>query len=205
MRIFISGTHGTGKSTLLNQARAEKENGNPLYKDMEIIGEIARHVSPLLPLNDNATDLSIELLANLHLANAARYENLIQDRSIIDVLVYALVQKKRRPDSISNDIIDFVWDRVLFTINSGWMDGILLVRKSFPLEGDAVRPADVDFQRQVEREFSSVMDRILSSFPVVTIWTNAYPHLRKYGISYVTAPPTIEHLTSTIKATEARV
>lgn len=88
MKIYLSGSHSTGKSTLVRYI-SEK------YK-LQIVSEVARMILSEKELNIDSLRADINLVNNYQqqvfsrqLAEEKKYDNFVSDRSLIDVLAYS--------------------------------------------------------------------------------------------------------------------
>lgn len=142
--IAITGTHGTGKTTLSYQLAAHyKEQG----KNVKIIQEVAR--SCPFPLNDKMTKETALWIYHEHskkeLEAARDFEIVICDRTVFDSFVYASSMKINLPY------------RIIRSGQRGLRDSyekIYFVRPDIPLIGDGVRSEDIEFQKEVDELFA---------------------------------------------------
>ena len=83
MKIGISGAQSVGKTTLLNALRSEKK-----FKHYTICDEVTRRVKSYgLPINENGTDLTQQLIMQEHIVNAFMYTEFIADRTSMTFLL----------------------------------------------------------------------------------------------------------------------
>lgn len=141
--ICITGTHGTGKSTLVFKLAAHyKQNGH----NVKIIQEVAR--SCPFKINDK---MSVETALWIYFEHSkkeleaiAQHDIVITDRSSYDSFIYAdhfgLKIDKGLRESAKNHLQVFY-------------DQIYLVRSSDIIFDDGVRSTDRNFQRSIEDIF----------------------------------------------------
>lgn len=146
MKIAITGTQSTGKTTLLN---ALKEHD--LFKDFKFIDEVTRSVkSEGFKINeqgDDATQIAIikKHLDNLKLAGA----NAIYDRCFLDSLVYTyyLYQKGK----VRIETLDSAY--IAFENYIDQYDLIILLEPEFDVVADNVRSVSVEFRDEIAKIF----------------------------------------------------
>ena len=165
MRIAITGSHGVGKSTLVNDLL------NYLSKEYEMIAgefkllqESARQAYELgFPINENnspetqlwvfAKQLEMELIAQ---------DNYIADKCFIDMLAYAMHIFKERQDLI-NTLKDISgravkkYDLVIY-----------LPAGEFPIEDDGVRSIDREFQEGVDKLILEILNDFAINYVKIT-------------------------------------
>lgn len=145
-RISISGTHSTGKTTLLNSVINSIDS-----KHIGCIPEIARIlISKGFKLNQDITEYGIINYITEYL----RYERVIQsdivvsDRSLIDLLAYV---KTNNSPKIRQKYVDLI-EEVVFE-ESKRFNCYIYIPIEFQLVLDNVRPTDISYQKQVDNTF----------------------------------------------------
>lgn len=152
-KIAIIGTHGTGKSTLTYHLAG-------LYKAMGLNAKVVQEVARACPF-----PLNSKMDANgamwIHVAHVKKEldaiaqgcEVLICDRSALDSFLYLKKQTK---------IWKKTWQEMCRSAIS-WMstyDQLIYVSKgTVAVQGDAIRPADAAFQRDIEQEFEAFLTK----------------------------------------------
>lgn len=102
MRIAIVGSHGVGKTSLMNEFQKDAD-----FYDYNFYSEAVREVSRLgFPYNEASTDCSQLAMLALHLLHT-RSENMITDRYIIDGYIYSNILKTKGSD-ISDECIEIL-------------------------------------------------------------------------------------------------
>jgi nicotinamide riboside kinase len=142
MRICLSGSHGTGKSTLL------KKIANDI--NLEIISEVTRDLNKQgLKINEKGNDFSYTqfILFNKHLEFLFFKENFISDRGLLDVISYTYYLYKEK--KVKKEIYDFIFSNIKNNINL--YDKIFYFHIEFEIEDDGVRSISKNFQKNIEK------------------------------------------------------
>ena len=144
-RIGICGTHGIGKTTLLNALRSEA-----IFKNHTVCNEVTRTVKDLgVNINTAGDDVTQRLIIQQHLVNIYMNEKMLTDRTAIDCLVYT--KYLDRLYKIKPETLEYV--RTLAYAMLHEYDLIINMRPEFPLEGDGVRSIDPNFQKAIDNMF----------------------------------------------------
>lgn len=103
MKIAIVGSHGVGKTSLMDKLENDVE-----FRDYYFYPEAVREVSRLgFPYNEASTDCSQLAMLALHLLHVTRNLDMVTDRFIVDSLIYAQILKSKGAE-ISQDCIDIL-------------------------------------------------------------------------------------------------
>jgi len=145
MKIGITGTHSTGKTTLLNALRSE-----PLLRNYEVCDEVTRQIKSWgFDINEAGTDVTQRLIMMKHIENIVLYEDMITDRTVLDGLVYTRWLFEH--DRISSDtflyaeeVFDAIWDEY---------DYMFWLRPEFALIEDGVRSNNLEFRKEIDHLF----------------------------------------------------
>lgn len=144
MKISITGTHGTGKTTLSYNLAAYYKS---LGKSVKIIQEVTR--SCPFPINQKMT---IEAAKWIYLEHAKKEleamknQIIIGDRSIFDSFAYA-------------EYFGFNEDKTLLNLRKialeelDQYDKLIFVRPDIPIQADGIRSNDIEFQAGVDKVF----------------------------------------------------
>lgn len=151
MKIAITGTHGTGKTTLsYNLAAYYKSIG----KSVKIVQEVSRTCP--FPINQKMT---IEAAKWIYLEHCKKeleaYKNqiIIGDRSVFDSFAYA-------------EYFKFDDDEILLNLKKMALDELnqyeklIFVRPDMEIHGDGVRSVDKEFQLGVDKVFEKNLKNI---------------------------------------------
>ena len=155
MRISLSGTHATGKTSLLRACESALA-GHPEVR-AEFIGETARKVLAMgLPLNQDATLESYfqYLCLQLEAERTATAPVVISDRSLVDSLAY--LEVSRMPEIPESYV---ALQREIVQMEMGFFDVFCYVPIEFGLHADRVRPADTEYQEAVEEQLARILGR----------------------------------------------
>ena len=145
MRIGLSGTQSTGKTTLLNVLRSESK-----FKDYQINDEVTRWVKSLgISINEDGSDRSQELIMMKHLWNVIMYDKMITDRTALDGLVYSkwLFYNDRISEGVMKKVEESFHKIITF------YDKIFFLSPDFPLEDDGVRSTDEQWREEIHDMF----------------------------------------------------
>lgn len=139
MKIAFIGSHGVGKTTLCFDLASRLKR---LDRGVDIVKEVARDCP--LPINESTTLEAQAWILHTQiaqeLASAARYEDVICDRSVLDNYAYLVHRVGRRPEY---DALVGAWVGTYDTlikvpvIQPPSFDGTRAVSPSFQIEIDA--------------------------------------------------------------------
>lgn len=154
MRISISGSHSTGKTTLVERCFGALVARYP--SQVGIIREVARDViANGFPLNQDATcDSYVNyIMAQLVAERHAIEPNVLSDRSLVDLLAYIRANSDGRvPDYFVKMIEEILY------IESSYFDLYCYLPIEYPLVMDDVRPSEEDYRAVVDAELIRVLD-----------------------------------------------
>lgn len=172
MKIAFTGTHSTGKTTLINSIK-DSIICSPTIS-VKYVTEVARKIiSRGFPLNNLATKDSYVNYINDQL-NAERdidnYDLFISDRTLLDPLAY-MITNKSFPSPFIEDYFIQMMENVWLLEQSRY-DLYVYFPIEFPLVADGVRPDD--------EKYRAAVDKVILST------------LKKYDINYVTITGSIE-------------
>ena len=151
MRIGITGTQSTGKTTLLNALRSEE-----VFNNYAICDEVTRWVKSVgIDINEGGSNLSQELVMMKHIYNIFMYEDMLTDRTAIDGLVYSLWLYNN--DKISGQMLSKV--RHIFDKLISSYDLIFFIEPEFNIKDDGVRSINVQFRDEINDLFKEVLTK----------------------------------------------
>jgi len=170
MKIAFTGTHCTGKTTLLNEIKVVyNKDGSFGY-----VPEVARKIIDKgYPLNADANTDSYIHYINEQLKSEQKinnYELFVSDRTLLDPLAYALINKELPRPYIRNYFIEMIEN--VWLLEKERYDLYIYFPIEFPLNFDNVRSSDEDYRRDVDKMIYSL--------------------LTKYNVKYVTIRGAVE-------------
>ncbi|MCL2024182.1 MAG: ATP-binding protein [Coriobacteriia bacterium] len=153
--IALAGSHCTGKTTLFDQL---KHDLSPEF-DLKHITEVARKIiAKGYPLNQDANMESYIHYVNDQLtAEQAMfaYDVFVSDRTILDPLAYALVNKELPRPYVPDSLIEMM--RNIWLMEKEKYDFYVYFPIEFPLTMDDVRPGDEDYRSRVDTMIYSLL------------------------------------------------
>ena len=146
MKIGLCGTMSVGKTTLVN---ALKEL--PEFKNYKFATERSKYLSSLgIPLNTDST-LKGQLVFAAERAAELMQENIITDRTIIDVMAFCALSKsmsKAEKDHINGVLWHLIREYdIIFHIDD----------LSIPIEDNGVRETDKDYRLDIHKKITSIL------------------------------------------------
>jgi len=156
MKIGFCGTMSVGKTTLVN---ALKEL--PEFKDYHFRTERSKHLMNLgIPLNTDST-LKGQLVFASERAAELMQENIITDRTIIDVMAFCSLSKsmKKWEKDYLNATLYYLIDEydILFYVSPEGVE----------IEDNGVRETDADYRMAIDKEIKSLIQMHRSSSPII--------------------------------------
>ena len=165
MKMAFVGTHCTGKTTLLDQLK-EKYSGDDSFG---YITEVARKIIERgYPLNAEAnTDSYIHYINDQLSAESVinNYKLFVSDRTLLDPLAYALVNRELPRPYIQDYFIDMM--KNVWLLEKARYDLYIYFPIEFPMRFDGVRPSDEEYRTTVDKMIHRLL--IEHSVPFVTI------------------------------------
>jgi molybdopterin-guanine dinucleotide biosynthesis protein len=151
MKIGFTGTHSTGKTTIVEALRTER-----FFHSYFFDINVTRWVHSLgLPINEDTTDISQEVNMIKRVAHLATFDDIISDRTLIDVVSYSAAGK-----NISVNSQQYQLQLMLSNINR--YDYIFRLPMSIASTDDGVRGIDPVYRAQID----DIQSDIISQLPV---------------------------------------
>ena len=146
MKIGFCGTMSVGKTTLVNALKNEPE-----FKDYNFRTERSKHLMSLgIPLNTDST-LKGQLVFASERAAELMQENIITDRTIIDVMAFCELSKsmsKAEKDHINGVLWHLIREYdIIFHITD----------LSIPIEDNGVRETNKDYRLEIHNKIDSII------------------------------------------------
>jgi deoxyadenosine/deoxycytidine kinase len=159
MKIAFTGTHGTGKSTLLNKILEEYPQFQGQHENFSDAGKFFQD-KLLETLNKDALQL---FFYARHLFRIRANKHLVSDRAVLDALCYAKYEYKQ--GNLSEVMLNFL-EEVSFELLEKY-DCLFWLRPEFELVGENKRPENVEFQTAIDKIFEEYMQRV--TIPVIRL------------------------------------
>ena len=164
MKVSITGSHSTGKTTLASAvSKILRKSG---HSSVGLINEVARRVIAMgFPLNQDATIHSylnyIWLVLKEERECVEKF--VICDRSLVDLLGYI---RTNNDTSIPKYFVSMLEE--LLWRESAYFDLYCYLPVEFPLEIDDVRPSDVDYQKAVSNSIQQILQEYRLPYECIT-------------------------------------
>ena len=159
MKIGLCGTMSVGKTTLVNALKKE-----PKFKDYTFRTERSKYLNSIgIPLNTDST-LKGQLVFAAERAAELMQENIITDRTIIDVMAFCELSKSMS-EAEKRHINGVLWHLIKEYDIIFHIDDL-----SVPIEDNGVRETNKDYRLAIHKKISSIlgMHRLMPG-KVVTI------------------------------------
>ena len=147
MKIGLCGTMSVGKTTLVNSLKKEPE-----FKNYTFITERSKYLNSIgIPLNTDST-LKGQLVFAAERAAELMQENIITDRTIIDVMAFCELSKsmsKAEKDHINGVLWHLIREYdIIFHIDD----------LSVPMEDNGVRETNKDYRLDIHQKITSILE-----------------------------------------------
>lgn len=159
MNIALTGSHSTGKTTLLN----EVVRRNNKYKIVSITETARIVIEKGFPMAKDATVDSYINYVNEQLkselnTSKIKYDILISDRTILDAVAYSQVNKKLTNDPYIPTYVIEMLEKV-WLIEKEFYDFYVYCPVEYPLIFDGVRDADCVYQKTVSAQLKILLEK----------------------------------------------
>ena len=146
MKIGLCGTMSVGKTTLVNALKNEPE-----FKNYTFRTERSKYLNSMgIPLNTDST-LMGQLVFAAERAAELMQENIITDRTIIDVMAFCSLSKsmsKAEKDNINGVLWHLIKEYdIIFHIDD----------LSVPIEDNGIRETNNDYRLDIHQKISSIL------------------------------------------------
>lgn len=185
-RIAIVGTHGVGKTSL---AHTLANKFTELDLKTIINCQIARTlIKNGYPLGKEATSESYiqYIISQLRAEQSAKECDIfISDRTLLDPLAYAIVNREYVHSNVPDDIIKLL--ESVWRLELSQYDLYVLVPIEFEMQIDNVRPVDKKYRQRIESQIDLLLNKYLVNHIIVsgTIEDRASQVLLSVGTDFV--------------------
>ena len=147
MKIGFCGTMSVGKTTLVNALKEDE-----VFKDYKFATERSKYLSSLgIPLNTDSTYKG-QIIFSAERAAELLQENVITDRTIIDVMAFSRLSEQMNEDEkdiIEDMLYELIQDYdVIFHIND----------LNIPIENNGVRETDKEYREKIAKEIDDILE-----------------------------------------------
>lgn len=154
-RIAITGTHGVGKTTLAHSLKSS-------FEDLTVVlnCQIARTlIKNGYSLGKEATAESYiqYVIAQLRAEQISEECDLfISDRTLLDPLAYAIVNREYIGSSVPESIIEML--KSIWLLESKQYDLYVFVPIEFDMPADGIRPEGEEYRKKIEAQMYSLLN-----------------------------------------------
>lgn len=161
MRIVLSGTQCTGKSTLLAEIEKimKSQQGFILGDDCTLVKEVVRTLMKErgITINRGADHKSQCLILEQHYLNCLRYPNMITDRGSIDAFAYATWDYMHGNYTLKQHLEH----KRLFELSLPFYKALFYLPIEFEIKSDGVRDEDKTYQAEVDHIYRTLIEETL--------------------------------------------
>lgn len=154
-KIAIAGSHGVGKTTLVSMLADSLE-----HQKVVINSQIARTlIKNGYPLGRAATAESYiqYIISQLRAEQIPREcDVFISDRTLLDPLAYAIVNKEYARSKVPDSMIDLL--SAVWLTELQQYDLYVFVPIEFDMQSDGIRPEGKDYREKVSEQIRSLLD-----------------------------------------------
>ena len=151
IKVALIGTHGTGKTTLMNKVLQEYRIFDGMSDAFSDAGAMFK--DKLLEILDK-NNLQLYFYAR-HLYRVSINKYFISDRSVLDALCYA--KYENRKGSLSDKMMNFLEEKSLELLKE--YDHLFWLRPEFELVGEDKRPVDKEYQMAIDSIFQEYIEK----------------------------------------------
>lgn len=153
MRIAISWSHGTGKTTLLDKYDTPLPKITEMSRDLiNFLGQKPQDMSKQEKIQFQ------ERLFDIQKIEEEAYKNFMSDRSVYDVLAYTYYACTETYKKMLVDVID----------THPWYDHVFYTPIEFELQDDGVRYTDLEFQKVIDEKIVQIMQFVGVEYKTLT-------------------------------------
>ena len=174
MKLAFTGSHSTGKTTLIQEIIKEAPNTASIKCVTEIARKIIRRG---YLLNNEATEASYIQYINDQLyeeRDIECYDYFLSDRTLLDPLAYMIANKDFPGPTIEETFIQMMEN--VWLLEQTRYDFYIYFPVEFPLVFDGVRPNDEKYREAVDKEILYLLNK--HSIPFISV-TGSVPERKK--------------------------
>ena len=157
LNLAFTGSHSTGKTTLLNDIREALKNEMQINYITEVARGIIRKGYPLnMDANVDSYVHYINDQLNAEAINMKGCDLFISDRTLLDPVAYAIVNSKLPRPYIPDYFIDMM--KNVWLLEQKKYDLYIYFPIEFPMDYDGVRPSDEKYRKDIDEEIQHLLD-----------------------------------------------
>lgn len=157
LKLAFTGSHSTGKTTLLSDIRSELENEIKVNYITEVARGIIRRGYPLnMDANVDSYVHYINDQLNAEIANMKECSLFISDRTLLDPVAYAVVNAKLPRPYIPDYFIDMM--KNVWLLEQKKYDLYVYFPVEFPMDFDGVRPFDEKYRNDIDEAIRYLLE-----------------------------------------------
>ena len=150
MRIVFTGTHGTGKTTLLEEMRKD-----PHFSRFAFITNLTRDIMKRgFSINQDGDDRTQLALLSAHL-NTLTKDNFILDRSLVDICAYNRYLNSL--GKVSAEVVAFA--ESMLAENASKYDVIFYLKPEFAPVADGIRSTYISYRDAIAENIDDLLSR----------------------------------------------
>jgi len=151
MKIGFTGSHSTGKTTLVNVLMSSH-----YFNDYKLDTNVTRWIKEIgFNINKDGESIGQELIMIRRVAYLFAYDNILSDRSVIDVLAYT----ESGYDLGKIDANAYNRIKSLFQRSYNEYNHIFYLSPEFGIVDDGVRLTDISYQNEIDDRIKSIIKR----------------------------------------------
>lgn len=161
MKIILTGTQGTGKTTMLR-----KLGDCGFNTKSELVRNLMKTQG--LTINEDGTAHTQEVIFDAYLDQLNSEGDFVSDRGIVDVMGYTMWNLA----NVCSQGIQSEWNRerrLFKEFNSSHNDVVYIYFPiEFPVVADGVRPTDENYRKEVDRYIKGILDDYVGEYLTVS-------------------------------------
>lgn len=173
IKIALIGTHGTGKTTLMQKVLSEYRMFDKMSDAFSDAGALFK--DKLLNILDK-NNLQLYFYAR-HLYRVSINEYFISDRSVLDALCYAKYENQQ--GKLTDQMLEFLEEKSFELLKQ--YDHLFWLRPEFELVGEDKRPEDKEYQIAIDNIFQNyIVERDIDIIRLTGTVEERFEIMKKY-------------------------